>query len=418
MKWALKIIIIVLAGLSFRPTFAMPADTTPNAPLQISLLTCGPGTEVYELYGHTAIRIKDTSKAEDWVFNYGMFDFDTPNFIWKFIKGQTDYTLGVVSTSYFISSYSQCHRYVHEQILNLTTTEAQRLKESLISNWQETDWTYRYNFLYDNCTTRAIRMIENAISTNADNQIIWPTLEHQTELPTIRKVLHEFSQKSHPWECFGQDLLLGSEIDQPASTSALMFSPIYTELFLDAAYIQEKNTGVQRPLVKEKRALNQIPETTQSQKSDILFSPMTNMVLLLLVTIFLGIWEWKKKKVAFIFDYLLMLFLGITGCITTLLFFFSEHPAVDTNWLIILLNPLPLLFLPIKVLADKKGHSSGYKKLLGLELISFIGASLWSGQVFPNEIYLLAVILLLRLLSNPNKSFWDIKGGFQFKITK
>jgi hypothetical protein len=197
-----------------------------------------------------------------------------------------------------------------------------------------------------------------------------------------------------------------------------MFSPIYTELFLDAAYIQEKNTGVQRPLVKEKRALNQIPVTTQSQKSDILFSPMTNMVLLLFVTIFLGIWEWKKKKVAFIFDYLLMLFLGITGCITMLLFFFSEHPAVDTNWLIILLNPLPLLFLPIKVLADKKGHSSGYKKLLGLELISFIGASLWSGQVFPNEIYLLAVILLLRLLSNPNKSFWDIKGGFQFKITK
>lgn len=91
--------------------------------IKVSLMTCAPGTEIYALFGHTALRYEDKARGEDWVFNYGMFSFNTPHFIYRFVKGETDYELGVTRYPYFESSYAMRGSSVYQQTLNLTISE-------------------------------------------------------------------------------------------------------------------------------------------------------------------------------------------------------------------------------------------------------------------------------------------------------
>ena len=118
----LKIFILILFLLNPIHTISAQVGIAKDT-LCISILTCSPGQEVYELYGHTALRVKNISRDEDWVFNYGMFSFNKPNFVWNFILGKTDYELGVVPFSYFIESYTRESRSVNELVLNLSENE-------------------------------------------------------------------------------------------------------------------------------------------------------------------------------------------------------------------------------------------------------------------------------------------------------
>ena len=131
--------------------------------IKVSLMTCAPGTEIYALFGHTALRYEDKARGEDWVFNYGMFSFNTPHFIYRFVKGETDYELGVTRYPYFEGSYAMRGSSVYQQTLNLTISEKQELRRLLEENYLPKNRVYRYNFFYDNCTTRARNIIEKCI---------------------------------------------------------------------------------------------------------------------------------------------------------------------------------------------------------------------------------------------------------------
>lgn len=131
--------------------------------IKVSLMTCAPGTEIYALFGHTALRYEDKARGEDWVFNYGMFSFNTPHFIYRFVKGETDYELGVTRYPYFEGSYAMRGSSVYQQTLNLTISEKQELRRLLEENYLPENRVYRYNFFYDNCTTRARDVIERCI---------------------------------------------------------------------------------------------------------------------------------------------------------------------------------------------------------------------------------------------------------------
>ena len=161
-------ILLFLTNLFFT-TDAQTAHLSSHA--QISLLTCSPcDDEVYALYGHTALRIQDTLTINgdkhfiDYVFNYGIFDFSKPNFIYRFAKGETDYILGVQDFEPFLSEYQMRGSEVSEQFLNLDFIEKEALWEALIINARPENRTYRYNFFFDNCATRPISMIEQAVS--------------------------------------------------------------------------------------------------------------------------------------------------------------------------------------------------------------------------------------------------------------
>ena len=164
------------------------ASLSPSESMQISLLTCSPGKVAYEKFGHTAIRIFDPAQVVDVVFNYGVFSFETNNFYYKFIKGETDYMLGAAQTADFLAAYALRNSSVTEQVLNLTQKEKEKLVEMLTVNYQPENRSYRYNFVYDNCSTRARDVIMNSIdgiSVFSDKHV---------ELKTYREYVEQYGR--------------------------------------------------------------------------------------------------------------------------------------------------------------------------------------------------------------------------------
>lgn len=323
--------------------------------LCVSLLTCSPGTEVYTHFGHTAIRTINYTKGFDIVFNYGCFDYRSDNFVMKFILGKTDYMIEAEPADYFFFRYDRMGTAVTEQILNLSSDEKNKLLNLLLENARPENQTYRYNWLYDNCTTRARDMIERA----ANSKI---TYNRKTHAVTPRRLLHRCLSNSC-WTSFGIDMLLGTEIDHMADRRVLTFIP--------AEYMAELEMATagngQKLVSKTQQVLAAKAEITNIRDTRITPALVFGLLLLLLFTMLaLDILTVTREKVRawqFIPQFISLLVIGsqgVAGLIVSFLYFFSEHPAVDSNWLVIVFNPLPLLYFLI--------HSavSIYKRCKGL----------------------------------------------------
>lgn len=148
-------------------SLAQAAEDEQRDSLEVSLLTCSPGDIAYTMYGHSAIRVHNITTGKDVVFNYGMFNLDEDNFVYKFVKGETDYVLGAEPADFFFGRYARKGESITEQVLNFTQAECWRIFEYISINIRPENRTYRYNWLYDNCTTRARDMIERAVKSRA-----------------------------------------------------------------------------------------------------------------------------------------------------------------------------------------------------------------------------------------------------------
>lgn len=353
--------------------------------LRVSFLTCGPGEESYALYGHTAIRVQNLRQGTDLVYNYGMFDFDAPHFVWRFSLGQTDYYLGAQPFDEFAYVYAVRGRYVDEQELALTPAEKAKIDSALRRTALYEDWTYRYNFLKDNCTTRALDNIEEALG----QELRLPAVTGKT----YREIVREFAEKS-PWNRFGNDLALGAEADRPITAREACFSPIYAERVL---------AGVKVRRGQEEVSLAGAPkrwvEATAPTTPPLGFTPMVFALCLFTVTLGLTVYDVRRKKSSRWFDALLLLTQGIAGSIIAFLFFFSEHPTVGSNWNILWLNPLPLIAL-VLLFMKRRHHAFALFSALFIVLttIFFIITAL-GVQIISGEIVLLASCLLLRSIA-------------------
>ena len=223
----------------FSLCFLLPVKALqPQDSIRFSLLTCAPGSEIYALFGHTALRYQNFSDQTDLVFNYGMFSFNTPHFVFRFVKGETDYQLGITPYPYFESEYALRGSSVYEQELNLTPAEKWKLLSLLEENYRPENREYRYNYFYDNCTTRARDQIERSI----DGTVVYP---EGKEGKTFRSIVHEFTAGSS-WDELGIDLCLGAEADKPIDSRLQMFAPFYMRDFAAQAYILQPD-GSRRP---------------------------------------------------------------------------------------------------------------------------------------------------------------------------
>lgn len=344
-------IIFLFIALSFQ-VFANKQIVQLSDSSEISLLTITPSSEaIYTLFGHTAIRVKDDSKSMDEVFNYGLFDFNAPNFIYRFIKGETDYKVGKIPFKYFIFEYEVRGVGVIEQILNLTPEDKQKVWEALITNTRPENAIYRYSFVYDNCATRPRDIVENNIS---EKIIYTPTDKEQT----FRDLFHECLLYT-PWSRFGIDLIIGSDADKPVTDREKEFLPRYLQNSFENAHIEAMQGGTisYKELVKETSFILQPTDSMSivlfgaaygNSSDDKPLPPdyplMTGCTLLALVLL-ISFLSYKKNKIILgtIFDTLLFFIAGLAGCIIFFLMFFSEHPCVDANWNIVWLNPLQLI---------------------------------------------------------------------------
>ncbi|MCR5159329.1 MAG: DUF4105 domain-containing protein [Prevotella sp.] len=351
--------------------------------VEVGLLTCSPHQEVYSLYGHTALHWHDLRTGEHWVFNYGVFDYKKPHFVWRFILGQTDYMLECTGNlKRWCDYYRKWGSEVKEQVLDLTPAEKLRLQAALATNLRSP--VYRYNFFYDNCSTRPRDMIERCLEGTVDYAV------RKDYEPSFRQMIHQCTE-DHPWTAFGNDLLLGLNADKKTTQRERQFLPADLSWDFDHATVDRQ--GVKRPLVS--RLVTHVPQGQQPVKKGFPLSPHACTLLLLLMSVAVFAYERWKKRILVWWDVLLMLTSGLAGCVL-LMMVFSEHPATSLNLQLLLLNPLALLFIPA---VARRRKTRWFNIMLGF-IVAFLIGGLW--QHYAEGMYFVALCLLLRYWTHHN----------------
>ena len=299
----------------------------------ISLITCYPGSDIYELEGHSALRVS-ISDGRDYAINYGLFDFSSPNFVYRFVKGETDYRCGAIPTASFLRHYSEDGRKVVEQRLNLTPAQKARAIDLIATDLLPENATYRYNYVKDNCATRPLSVIEKAIVSPINFNSV------HNETTTFRDQMRVF-HANYPWYQFGIDLALGSGIDYNISQRETAFAPVtLSRLIENATYTDE--AGQEIPLVANTTVLAEgyrqgatLPPTPYWQ------TPMAFALAVLALTVFASVKQIRGKNIVpKITDTLVFGMQGMAGLLLTFLIFISVHEATSPNFLYVWLNPL------------------------------------------------------------------------------
>lgn len=356
---------------------------------KVSLLTCSPGEEVYSLFGHTAIRVSDPDRDIDCVFNYGLFSFNEPNFIWRFVLGETDYLLGTVDYDAFLFEYAMRGSGVTEQVLALDSIQKNSIINALVVNSYPRNRKYRYNFLFNNCTTKARDRIFEVYAPQYGISYSNPS---QGDTMSFRQIIHNHTI-GYPWYEFSMDLLLGADADKIAMRSGAQFAPL---LFMDElAGAHIKDSLVSAPIVAQQNELLVAQPRIHSRNN---LTPFNVALLLLLFTFVVMLCEKRSKKSFWGWDILLMSMQGIVGILLLFMVLFSQHPAVGENWLLVWLNPLPLLLLPVLIYRIKKGLSLNFMWIQVVMVASFILLSPFMPQEFSSALYPCAAALIVRSL--------------------
>ncbi|MBQ2193304.1 MAG: DUF4105 domain-containing protein [Prevotella sp.] len=351
--------------------------------VEVSLLTCQPHEEIYSLYGHTALRYHDLKRNEDWAFNYGIFNFHAPHFVLRFVFGLTDYELGVIPTDIFKQEYRRFGSQVTEQVLNLTNEEKHAIHKALYENYRPENRVYRYNYFYDNCTTRARDMVERNINGQVRYQ------DNPDYEPTYREMVRECTM-AHPWATWGNDFLLGIKADLKTDQRQQEFLP--NNLLHDFARAQIIRTdGRYVPLVKETRQI--VPSGVQIVEQDFPLTPTECAIILLIISLLVFAYEWKKRRTLKWWDILLMTMQGLMGLVLFVMIF-SQHPTTSINLQILLFNPLPLFYI-YNMYRRKKTH---YWNLLVCMVLLFYIGGIW--QDYAEGLEIVALCLLIRYWSN------------------
>ena len=349
----------------------------------VYLLTCKPGTETYSIYGHSALRVVDRYSGTDIVYNWGVFDFDTPNFALKFAGGRLDYMLDQGSMNSFLRLYFYEERGVISQRINLTPKDVRNLLELIEENLKPENLKYRYDFFYDNCATRIRDILEKA----AAGRIHYPPDVEYPNPPTFRYMIGEY-QKPYQWLTFGINLALGSPCDKKASFRQKMFLPLELQECLSKAVIFTDGRIV--PLLQNPEIL--VDHEIQVEKSATILAPEIIFTLLfILLIIFMP--HIRKKVYINSIDIFIFFVFSLLACLMLFFNFFADHVQTKMNFNIIWLNPFIILCL-ISLLTNKAGVI--WFRFVFYISILFLLVSVILPQYFSFAVVPLCFILALR----------------------
>ncbi|MCU4157927.1 DUF4105 domain-containing protein [Carboxylicivirga sp. A043] len=374
MRHIFIIVLIVFAH------FSVTAQQKLSEQAQISLLTCSPGNELYSLFGHSAIRVHDPVGGFDWVFNYGTFDFDTPNFYLKFANGNLNYMLRVGNYRTFIRNYGYEKRSVWEQKIHFTEKEKQQFFKAIVLNAQPENCYYRYDFLFDNCATR----IRDIIEDNLDGGLQYD--EAGAEENTYREMLHLYDAKL-PWVADGLDIILGMKTDDDANLYNQMFLPDYLMQHLVGAVKADAT-----PLLGETKTLLSFDQSIKKNW----FTPALLFWLLLLISLVFMYFELKRKKAFLFVNRLFLLLTGVVGCLIFFLWFLSRHSVTGENFNMLWAIPFNVFvaFFGAWFFRSKSFHF--YLLFLIICAILPIAFSWLIPQYLPSVVYPLCLLLISR----------------------
>ena len=373
----------------------LPRDIHPEAQglqeedsVHVSLVTFYPGSEPHNIWGHSEIRV--TQGPVDLYFNYGVFDFQAPAFMWRFMLGKTDYLCQPVPRAY--ATLGMENRRMVEQELNLPQERAIMMRDFLWNNAQPENRTYRYKFLSDNCSTRPRDIIEMA----AGEGLQYPAMDDTTV--TYRDILAHYC-RNYAWERFGIDLVLGWDLDTVLDQRATMFIPM---ILMDAVAGATITSGDETiPLVKATTVpIDKSTEGNVRPPTPWYFSPLTVALLVLALTLLISCRDWRRRDVSRWFDTLLFTIGGLAGCILFFLVFFSTHEATSPNINIVWLHPLLLLLAVLPWFKKTRTASRWLHALNALIVALLMLAWPWQPQVGNIAFFPLMTALVMRSAIN------------------
>lgn len=397
MKRNISIFYITL--ISLLTLFALPAssqsydrdtltkeDSLAFQAVEFSLLTCQPHDEVYSLYGHTAIRIVDPQRGADIVANWGVFDSSMSYFVLRFVFGLTDYMMGVLPVEIFFEEYRHYGCGVYQQRLNLSLKEKKSLMIALEKNYLPENRVYRYNFIYDNCTSRARDVIASAL----DGEIKYQPTEMQRGDRSFRELIH-WKNTDYPWAAFGNDILLGVQADMNTDVMERHFLPEILMADYDSAKVICAD-GTEKALVDSAFWVLQPSPSPLVTMDGFPLTPLECSLIVLAIVALLCMFEsFVLCDHLFIVDRIMFFIYGVIGILLTTMIF-SQHPTVRINLQILVFCPL---WLWLSVALNK--WKQGYNVVLVCLILFFIGNIL---QSYAEGMNILALSLLLRVISS------------------
>ena len=359
------------------------ADAQSAEHADIYLLTCAPGAESYSIYGHTALRIVLRETSFDMVYNWGIFDFSTPNFEYRFAKGKLDYLLGAYPYQRFLEEYISEGRAVWSQKLNLTAEEKIKLFELIDDNLKPENIRYRYDFFFDNCATR----VRDIIAASATEGVLFPEREREK---SFRQLIDPY-QKVLPWLDFGADMLLGLQADRKATAEDEMFLPIYLrDNFTDSKII---HNGIPQSLTEPVETVVDFPDTVRVRGA---WVPQSVMWLLFLFVLLVTL-IFKRPRFERAIDMVLFFVFSLLALLLLFTNIFSEHHALHFNLLFIAVN----LFIPVIFIMLSTGRSVVKISRITLALSAlWVPLSLIAGQGINPALIPMVLVIMVRLYSH------------------
>ena len=326
--------VLAMVLLSLWSPLSAQSQSEPAATdtVTVSLVTFYPGDESFSIYGHTELRVRQGDL--DWYFNYGVFDFETPGFVWRFVTGDAEYLCVAIAERY--ARLGMEGRRMVEQELNLTQSEARRVRDMLTVNALPDNRSYHYRYLTGNCSTRPRDIIEAALQNDslAYGNSPRPSM-------TYRQMMRHYG-RNYAWQQFGIDLVLGSTLDQPLDYREQMFIPMVLMEGFDHASVTRG--GITSPLVRSKQVM-----VDASEQGLVLpptpwwCSPMAATLLVLTAAIALTIRDIRRRRVTRWFDSLLFATLAAIGSVIFFLVTCSQHEALWPNWNLLWAHPLAFI---------------------------------------------------------------------------
>lgn len=315
--------VLYLCILLFLPLLPINA-----APKQASLITAWPGREIYELCGHEAVRI--TGPGIDSVWNFGVFNFAEPNFVYRFVKGETDYMVESYPFAWFMPEYMMHGRRVEEQVLNLTPEEVERLHELLRRSTLPPNNRYRYNYIKNNCSTKIADLMDSV----AGGAVVYTDT---VRFATYRDAMRGY-HSNYPWYQFGIDVALGSGLEEELGQREELFIPVEFNRHAAKAVLPDG-----RPLVKYTNVLYGGTPQAVDGPTPFLLTPLWFSIVIAAISLLLIAICWRRNCIPRVWYAFYFGLAGLAGCLVAFLVCVSSHAATSPNLLIFWLNPLQLI---------------------------------------------------------------------------
>jgi hypothetical protein len=356
---------------------------------EVSIITVGPGDELFEAFGHSAIRIKDPVLNFDLIYNYGMFDFKAPNFYLNFVKGDLLYKVARYPFHYFLSANKKEKRWMKQQVLDLTQNEKQQFFSFVEDNVKPENSSYFYDPYFNNCATKL---------RDVTTIILGDKINFQDEYLKESLSLRQLMEREIPWNTwgsFGINLALGSKLDKIATSSEYMYLPDYVYLGYKNAIKYDKNQSSN--LVKEERILLNFKEKPQTI---IFFNPFTLFSIIMVLGILITYRDLKKKKRSKWLDFSLFIFTGIVGILIVFLWFFTNHSTAPNNFNFLWVFA-PNFYVALILLNNNKKKLWVKRYISMLIIFLCVIPIIWINgiQLFPKAIIPFLILLLVRFIS-------------------